>query len=371
MATTAKCSVAQSRKFAVHVVLTLTAVLQFASVARMSTNALHWLFGDLFEQRVLVEKGNRTVLWSKLARSLMNKEPPFACWEELTAQYAALLINPEDAPAKLRRDITTETHDFDNKLMETFVEVRAVVHLAALGRSRFQALIPPTERDKRPDFLFTTEGGEAALEVKNLRVHRHAEDLMLRLHEDEQLKEEPTSEYVLVVLRSARESLGREDQSGEQEIRTLLRQAAKFERQVVHERWLTSRVSVRFRIEDLGESRVEDDVSLEDLQSEAITKPMLKKILRVAKDEAVPQLFSAAVEHVKFRFLAFRWDLPHYEIMRSASLSTVLETAFEELYLEIGKRFGVLVFSDYGIEWDALRLVKPRLHTSTNDDMSA
>jgi hypothetical protein len=318
-------------------------------------NHLQWLFGSALEDRLNWEQTNKSVLWSKIARSLLSGTSRLSrFWEHSVSQYAAMLNNAYEAPLKVARDINIHAHDFDNQLFNAFAEILAVNRLICFGCTHWRPLLPLGDQ-KMFDFACMTAGESTAVEVKNLRVHRFAEDVALRLHADRQLKQMPGSEYTLVLLRSSRQSLGRDDRAGESRITDILTRASTMARSTVHEEPISQNIRLRFRVENDGESRIEDYVDEQDLLSEPITDAMRNKIGRVT-DDAYLQLFSPAAEPFKRRILALRWDVPSYEFLRPPAIAQVLEADFKALFDRKAKSFGVYVFSDYRTEYDGLHL---------------
>jgi hypothetical protein len=126
-------------------------------------------------------------------------------------------------------------------------------------------------------------------------------------------------------------------------------------RSTVHEEHISENIRLRFRVENDGESRIEDYVDEQDLLREPITDAMRNKICRVT-EEACLQLFSPAAEEFNRRILALRWDVPSYELLRSPAIARVLESDFKALFDRKSNSFGIYVFSDYRTEYDGLHL---------------
>lgn len=311
---------------------------------------LDWLFGDTFALRLDYEQANRHVLWSRLVRNLQTDRVLADRWREWILSYRALLINPQDAPIKLQSDLRIAVYDFSAQILDVFAEVLAVLNLASLGASAFQVWLPVADV-KTPDFTCILGGKRTAIEVKNLRVHRFAENVMLNHYYDIALKRDIKPPLTLVLHRSTRESLGR-DEHCEAELREVVERLIDFRPDVDHEIELLSGAIVRFRLEKGGHPRAVE-TSRHDADVDIVSREIRTKILRVAK-EALPQLFSDRVGSAERRVIAMRWELPWYDIQRPEGVSEVLQTDFETLWADCGCRAEVLIFTDFSIELNTL-----------------
>jgi hypothetical protein len=313
---------------------------------------LLWLFGDSFAKRLHFELGNRNVLWSRLVRRLQEDSTLADRWRAWIRDYESLLLNPQDAPAKVRADLHINEYDFCAEVLDVFAEICSVLRLSALGASDFEVKLPiPGHRC--PDFVCLLGGKRTAVEVKNLRVHRFAEKVMLDHYYDTALKRGVAHPHALVLHKSTRTSLGR-DENSETELRDIVDRLLDFEADVDHELPLASGAVVRFRLERGGDARAVEAVTITDIEAGDILAPEIRgKILRRAK-ESIPQLYSSVVADVQRRVLAMRWDLPWYDMLRPAGVSEILRADFDGLWASCDCQVEVLIFTDASVELNTI-----------------
>ena len=314
----------------------------------IATDPLVWLFGDTFARRLHFESEHSDVLWSRLVRRLQEDSTLADRWRTWIREYYALVLNPQEAAAKVIADLRINDYDFSMQLLDVFAEICSVLRLSAIGASAFEALLPVAGH-KCPDFVCLLGGKRTAVEVKNLRAHRFAEQVMLDHYYDTALKRGVSHPFTLVLQKSTRTSLGR-DRYSEAELRDIVNRLLDFEPDVDHELLLANAGVVRFRLEREGDARAVDALTIADLQEDETLAPEIReKILRRAK-ESIPQLYSSVVADVQTRVLAMRWDLPWYQMLRPAGISKILRADLAALWANCGVQVEVLIFSDAGVE---------------------
>jgi hypothetical protein len=317
----------------------------------MTTNeSLTWLFGDAFARRHEFEQAHRDKRWSKIIRLLRTDQRMIDSWGRLILHYNSLLKDPADGPAKVSADLKIAEYDFDAEIFDVFAEICAAVHLGQKGANEFEPL-KAAGTQETPDFLCQFGGKRTAVEVKNLRVHRFPEKVMLDHYQDIALKRGISHPLTLVLHKSTRESLGRTEHS-ENDLRDVVERLMDFEPNVDHEITLPAGAVVRFRLEEGGDPRAEEAITL-DQESIIIAAAMLEKIRRIVR-KGLAQLYSDGFGPVERRVLAVRWELPFYDMLRPAGLGRVLKEDLGGVMRESARTAEILIFSDHSTELDTV-----------------
>jgi hypothetical protein len=304
---------------------------------------LRWFFGDLLERRLEYESAHGEVLWSRLARALISGGKTAEFWRQWVAAYRAALTNPDEGPFKVAEDLQIDSSDFTAKLMDVFAEIAAAVHLSRQGAVRFQPI--PRSALKTPDFVCEWGGVETAVEVKNLRAHDFIEEVMLDLYLDAGLKSGDKPQRTLVMQRSDRGWLSKNEIA---ELRELVQRLPEHAVGQVHAGTLHSGKALAFRLEQEGDSRSEDAISVNDLERDlAFREGFVKKVTRVATD-ALDQLLSASVARVDRRVVAMRWDIPWYALLQPADLPDTVRGAIASALSGTPHPIEALFFHDFG-----------------------
>ena len=304
---------------------------------------LHWLFGDLLERRREFESMHSGVLWSRLARALITGSRTADHWRQWVAAYRAVLISPDEGPIKIAGDLNIDAYDFSAKLLDAFAEIASVVHLSRQGAAAFRP-IPCSPLLKTPDFICQWAGIETAVEVKNLRAHDFIEKVMLDLYLDAGLKSGHELKRSLVMQRSDRGWLSKDDVV---ELRALGQRLSECAAGHVHRGTLRSGKAFAFRLEEGGDSRAEDAITVEDLaRDDAFRDGLLKKVTRVTT-EALDQLLSPSVKHAGRRVVAMRWDIPWYGILQPADLPEAVRQAISLALSGAPQPVEAIFFNDF------------------------
>jgi hypothetical protein len=258
---------------------------------------------------------------------------------------------------KVAEDLQIECIDFDAKLLDIFAEILAVLQLSNLGASDFIPLLTKVNLSKspsQPDFRCQLAGQSAAVEVKNLRQHRFAEAVMLEAYLDASVRSGVKPRFALVMLPCDRGALGRND-GGEKEIRKLIARISDYRPNENHTVELPGGKIIHFRLEEGGDSRDESAITLDDfVEDQLLTSEFLEKITRDTT-KALKQLDAPSVQDVERRIVALRWDVPFYSMLRSNRIYKLLHAHLDPILSAHERRAEVLVFTDFGIEFETVR----------------
>ena len=194
--------------------------------------------------RLEFERGHHDKRWSRIIRLLQTDQEVVDFWGRLILAYHSILRNPADGPAKVSADLKITEYDFDAEIFDVFAEICAAVRLGQKGAVDFEPL-KPAGNQETPDFICQFGGKRTAVEVKNLRVHRFPEKVMLDHYLDIALKRGISHPLTLVLRKSTRESLGRTEHS-ENDLRDLVERLMEFQPNVDHEITLRGGAVVRF-----------------------------------------------------------------------------------------------------------------------------
>ena len=122
----------------------------------------------------------------------------------------------------------------------------------------------------------------------------------------------------------------------------------EFKPNIDHEITLRGGAVVRFRLEEGGDPRAVEAITLDE-ESTVIAPAMLEKIRRIVR-KGLAQLYSEGFGTVERRVLAVRWELPFYDMLRPAGLDLVLQEDLGRFMQELGRTAEILIFSDHSIE---------------------
>jgi hypothetical protein len=313
-----------------------------------SRSEFGWLFGDILERRRAFEQQNPDVLWSGLLWKLQSNLQVQDYWANCIATYRDSLQNPDDAPAKAASEIVVKAGNFDDEMKDAYSEWIASINLRQKGFDSFKVIVPPGGVKKQlstPDFLAECRKGAAAIEVKNLRAHECVEEVMPDLFLDELIKGRSFSAIKLVVLRSFRGTLNKDEMK---RLRRIVQHLLEYELDKTHTEDLSDRAEAVFKIvEGDGSAMCQDFIGINDLKSGMDVYAGLLNKIRVHTCKALGQLYSPMTAGTVTRVVAMRWDVPYVSIPWSSELSQAVMDTFDDAQRVVGLKADLHIFTDY------------------------
>jgi hypothetical protein len=172
------------------------------------------------------------------------------------------------------------------------------------------------------DFLATHKGELAAIEVKNLQAHECVEAVVPALFYDEKLKGLPVEGIRLIVCRSFRETLQKDEK---RRLREIVQHLLTYPVDEPCCERLSDRAEAVFRvIPGDGTVMCQDFIGLDDLEREIDAYEGLLNKLKKTAVKALTQLHSSIATHAKARVVAMRWDIPFVSIPWPANLTNAV-----------------------------------------------
>jgi hypothetical protein len=308
---------------------------------------LQWLYGDLFLRRIEFERNHREVLWSQMIRKLYGLPDTASYWAGLIRDYRNVLVNPDEAPRKLADELPVDCPDFDAALFDSYAEIGAVPKLGSLGFDSFEVLLRPggSNSPKTADLKARRQGKPAALEIKNLRAHECFETYLPKLFEDLRLKGQDMSGLRLVVQRSSRDTLDKQEKPALAKIVEVIRDYPRNENITVP---LSEGKTLRFRIVDgSGDAICSDGINLDEIIGSVSDFDGLFRKIVADLQKAAKQLHSPVVSDAKFRAAVMRWDIPWFKTTVPGNLQQVAAEIVQRALSELPSPIDLHVFSDY------------------------
>jgi hypothetical protein len=311
------------------------------------TPEFKWLLADILDRRLDHEAQNRNLHWSRLIRIFRSNGDVEKEWARYIALFRSVIVNPEAAPLKTATDVVVTAPDFDGKLHDFLSECMTPVKLSPLGLDSFRVIVPVAAKRQppSPDFLAMFRGDAAAVEVKNLRAHECVETIMPDLFYDEQAKGLSLSRIRLVVNRSFRGTLNKDEKTS---LRDVIRRLPQYEIGRGYRERLSERAHAMFRlVPGVGDAICQDFIGLDDLEHDVdVYSGLLDKISANIRD-ALEQLHSPTAHSPKTRVIAMRWDIPHVSIPFPAALTEAVLQRFFDVQRVMGLKADLHVFTDH------------------------